>query len=286
MLQGMSLSSIPQPHHLLTHPSIGRKILHFTLPNKPNFYAVHEDIICCTSALIREAMQKHRKPLHRQDDCDICYVSLDPRARNITFCRKCGDNVHEACLQEWWKQLLLVDQREDSSSHVPTCPFCRATWSDDEDQIFHLAVAEDLDDCALQLYVNWLYSRILHICSAISPTTDEFNATILKCWEVANAFQDETFKGEVFTVFFTTEGKAPLDTDSIDWAFVEGKRSEDIEQFVIDVVSAQLEPGRLLEDAREWPDVFVMELAYGVLVERRWGNLEEMRDAFFGLGRR
>lgn len=63
----------------------------------------------------------NRKPI--EGDCPICYEEFDAVGANeaIVYCRaSCGNNVHEACIDQWAK----------ASAGKLTCPYCRSNWFD------------------------------------------------------------------------------------------------------------------------------------------------------------
>lgn len=85
----------------------------------------------------------NRKSLKEDPDCPICYETLtEDQATIITFCKVCGNNVHEVpidnigkrgpckhhtngcakdCFQQWTRQLTKQGQ-------TVTCVFCRSPW--------------------------------------------------------------------------------------------------------------------------------------------------------------
>ncbi|CAO3646312.1 unnamed protein product [Cunninghamella echinulata] len=59
-----------------------------------------------------------RRPLDTSD-CPVCCEEFDANKINeITFCRICGNNVHQACFNMW----------KSTRGSDTTCVFCRAPW--------------------------------------------------------------------------------------------------------------------------------------------------------------
>ncbi|KAF1843704.1 uncharacterized protein K460DRAFT_289503 [Cucurbitaria berberidis CBS 394.84] len=252
--------------------SIGSKIVRFKIPNLDRRFTVHEDLICRTSTFFKTRLQKRRKILNDQDECCVCAEALNPHIKDLTFCIKCGQNVHETCIETWKRS--FVHQGYDKPP--PTCPMCRATWKN-EPLLKYLGVEGDLDAEAVQAYLDWLYCSSLHIDKSVSRKTDAFNVALLKVWEVANAVEDETFKNEIIRTFFT-EARACFWSDSVKWAFTQSKRSEEIKAFVIEVFMAYMEPGWFKKEAAKWPDVFTWELADVAMARGERKSFKELEE--------
>ncbi|CDS06873.1 hypothetical protein LRAMOSA09398 [Lichtheimia ramosa] len=71
--------------------------------------------------VVEEESSVQRRDLD-EVDCPICYESLaEEPLVTITFCRTCGNNVHQDCFNKWSQQ--LTRQRL-----AVTCVFCRSEW--------------------------------------------------------------------------------------------------------------------------------------------------------------
>ncbi|CDH61417.1 ring finger domain-containing protein [Lichtheimia corymbifera JMRC:FSU:9682] len=71
---------------------------------------------------VEDESSLNRKSLKEDPDCPICYETLtEDQATIITFCKVCGNNVHEDCFQQWTRQLTKQGQ-------TVTCVFCRSPW--------------------------------------------------------------------------------------------------------------------------------------------------------------
>jgi hypothetical protein len=148
---------------------------------------------------------------------------------------------------------------------------CRATWKN-EPMLKGVRIAERLDAESVQCYLGWLYSSQLHIPTSIDRKSDAFNLALLKCWAVASAMEDASFKKEVLRTFFE-DAKARLWRESVQWVFVEGWANEEIRGFVVEVFMAFVKLGWFKEQADMWPDEFVRVLADKALegMERKMG---------------
>ena len=66
-----------------------------------------------------------QKPITTEEDCPICFESMDGEANdtnNILFCStSCGNSMHMACFNKWRRAKVLT-------AELVTCPFCRIEW--------------------------------------------------------------------------------------------------------------------------------------------------------------
>ncbi|CAN9083880.1 unnamed protein product [Alternaria sp. RS040] len=242
--------------------SIGNKIIRFKIPKLDRRFTVHEDLICRTSRFSEDRLQKHRKPISNSDECCVCAENLDATLKDISFCAKCGQNIHEVCIQAW-KRSFTASGDEDS---LPTCPMCRASWKNDP-PLDHLDLKPDLDPEAVQTYLDWLYTSSLNITSQISPSKDASSLVMLKLWTVANAIEDPSFKAKVIITYFTKD-PIPFPTHSLKWAFAERKCDDEIREFIIDFGLEVIQPGFFKKASKIWPEAFIGELADAAMV--RW----------------
>ncbi|KAI4697250.1 uncharacterized protein J4E84_000377 [Alternaria hordeiaustralica] len=214
-------------------------------------------------------MKRNRKPVFSIDECCVCAEALDAMIGDISFCAKCGQNVHEVCMEAWKRSSTTSSKKE----LIPTCPMCRASW-ENESLLNQLDIESELDAEATQIYLDWLYTSTLHISAKVSRVTDAFNLVILKLWTVANAVEDPVFKSQVIATYFA-EARARFWKESVKWAFVDRKCDEEIRAFVIDISLAYIEPGWFKSEGKNWPEAFVSELADAAMV--RWGDRKDGR---------
>jgi hypothetical protein len=165
--------------HLLTKFSLGHKFIRFTTSSKDRHFAIHEDLICASSKLFKERLQKDRKKV--EGKCAICHEELDAKAGDLTFCKaECGQNIHEKCMTQW-----LAER-----GSAKTCPMCRKAWKVDGQE--SVALDHDLDTDAVQLYLDWLYTGKPQFEDSIDRATDNFNIHLLKAFAVSDVMKDDT----------------------------------------------------------------------------------------------
>ncbi|KAH7393862.1 hypothetical protein DE146DRAFT_110285 [Phaeosphaeria sp. MPI-PUGE-AT-0046c] len=269
MASSTSPTVMNKPHPIIT----GTKIIRFTIPSTCRRFTVHEDLVCLTSKLFSSTLQANRKSLSPSSTCSICYDMLDPIVEDIAFCAACGQNIHAGCIERWKQRQRVGDAEKDT---LPTCPMCRATWKE-EPLLKSRSVREEVDAGAVQMYIDWLYTRTLRVPAGTSRNSDAFNVALLKCWAVAAAMRDEVFKNAVVGTFFD-EAKARFWSDSVKWTFVEDCKVKEIKDFVMEVFLAFMEPGWFREESARWPEVFVREVGESLLEDGRMKGYEEIKS--------
>ncbi|KAJ4384614.1 hypothetical protein N0V86_000214 [Didymella sp. IMI 355093] len=267
------------PETLLTLYSIGSKIVRFDIPNLTRRFTVHEDIICRTSKAFKAHLQRERKEI--ATSCSICFDDLNAAAQDITFCEKCGQNFHEDCIDEW-----TADRT--GANGPATCPICRGQWIPRGSSNFErLRVNQELDGQAVQIYLHWLYSGTITIDASVSRANDEFNVVLLQCWEVSDAVDDESFRGAVICTFFN-EAEAHFWSKSINFAFVDGKGSDAMREFVMDIFLTLVGNNWFETKSTRWPEAFVRKLADHCMKKALSGekikSYVEIEVAHFGPG--
>jgi hypothetical protein len=265
------------PEASLTLYSIGSKIVHFDIPNLTRRFTVHEDIICRTSKVFKARFQRERKEV--ATSCSICFDDLNAATQDITFCEKCGQNFHEDCIDKW-------TAARTGANGPATCPMCRGQWTPrSSSNLECLRVEQELDGQAVQLYLHWLYSGTITIDASVCRTDDEFNVVLLQCWEVSDAVDDESFRDAVIRTFFN-EAEAHFWSKSINFAFVGGKGSDPMREFVMDIFLTRIGNNWFETKSRRWPKTFVRKLADHCMKKALSGektkSYEEIDVAHFG----
>ncbi|KAH5589137.1 hypothetical protein HBI45_223650 [Parastagonospora nodorum] len=268
--------------------SIGNKIVRFRIPSIERRFTVHEDLICRTSTLFKKELQNNRKIVEHAaeaEECCICQEVLDPTIKDIAYCVKCGQDIHDCCIEQW-KRSSTTPIKPGAVRPLPKCPMCRADWKT-EPLIKSLALNDKLDAEAVQRYLDWLYSGLLHIPATMSRKTEVFNLALIKCWAVAITMEDKCFKNVVVRTFFS-EVTAQFWFESVRWAFANGGAKDEIKEFVIDVFMSDMEAGWFSKDGHNWPTEFVMVLADRALdgaarrsydqVQKDWTKKLQMED--------
>lgn len=148
-------------------------------------FVVHEDLLCATSKLFQQRLQKHRKLIG--GECSICHEEMSSIRADITFCRsECGQNFHEHCLEQW-----------KSSGPDMTCPMCRREWTKESMTTLEVPSQDDIEPEVLQTYVDWLYTGTIHMNPAIVPESDDANVFLLKALALAYSLDDSVFRSTV-----------------------------------------------------------------------------------------
>ncbi|KAF2827381.1 hypothetical protein CC86DRAFT_393528 [Ophiobolus disseminans] len=251
--------------------SLGSKVVRFQVHNVDRRFTVHEDLICRTSAYFKNQLQKNRKPLHQDpsmEECCVCQDELDPIIADITYCITCGQNVHNSCIEKWKR----TSNQPSGDRQPATCPMCRAHWKLEPLLLKNLIIDAVLDAEAIQIYLDWLYSSNVRISDNIDRASDDFNVKLLKCWAVAEAVEDVSFRDAIVTTFFVESG-SNLGKESIKWAFTDGYGGEEIEDFIIQVFMSSMKPGWFRKESAAWPDLFVRKLA-----DRAFAEMDEKRS--------
>lgn len=104
-------------------------------------FCVHQIRLCATSSLFKNKLEAGRKRI--EGDCGICLEPLKAHDKILTWCKTCGNNVHQECLEKWAKQDM-------------TCPMCRAPWVPRE--MFETLTFRDFDPVGFDVYIQWLYT--------------------------------------------------------------------------------------------------------------------------------
>lgn len=104
-------------------------------------FSVHQVRLCNTSSYFKNKLEPGRKRI--EGDCGICLEVLMSHGKILTWCTKCGNNVHQECLEKWAKQKM-------------TCPMCRAPWVPRD--IFETMSFRDFEQTGFDVYVQWLYT--------------------------------------------------------------------------------------------------------------------------------
>lgn len=175
-------------------------------------FAVHEDLLCATSKLFRNRLQKHRKL--NEGERSICHEELNAIKADITFCRsKCGQNYHQHCLEDWKNSPL---------DGGVTCPLCRHDRTPEPTAVLALPGPNDFEPETLQTYIDWLYTGTIQVDPKIPPESDEFNVYLLKAMSLACTVADEEFASSLkahLVAHFESKVNTGFRKASIEYAF-------------------------------------------------------------------
>ncbi|KAI4644744.1 uncharacterized protein J4E78_009563 [Alternaria triticimaculans] len=122
--------------------SFGGRLLRLRVGPQRRTVSVHEDMLCKRSKVFKDRFQPERKDV--EGECVICQEGLDPMVKTLTYCKSCGNNLHEDCMEEW-------------SGTNSTCPMCRAEWV--MPPFLNSVDLEDTNANDFDMYVQWLYGH-------------------------------------------------------------------------------------------------------------------------------
>jgi hypothetical protein len=80
-------------------PSFGGKLLRLHIGPRNRYFSAHEDLLCARSTYFKNRFQKIRKVV--EGDCAICHEALNALTETITYCKTCGNNLHQDCMKQW-----------------------------------------------------------------------------------------------------------------------------------------------------------------------------------------
>ncbi|KAH6637385.1 hypothetical protein C7974DRAFT_450262, partial [Boeremia exigua] len=122
---------------------LGCRMLTCKVGPQEKFFRVHADLMCKTSRVIRNKIQRKRRKI--EGDCPICHEELRPEAEDLTFCdASCGRNFHSSCMTGWIQR----------ATAAATCPLCRHDWVQVSDRTLDMT---DISERGFEIYVEWLY---------------------------------------------------------------------------------------------------------------------------------
>lgn len=228
----------------------------FKLGSNKKPFTVHEDLLCATSAIFKNELQKKRKPV--SGECPICHEEVDLKVGNVAFCRsQCGQNFHDHCIDKW----------SESQNGPANCPVCRQAWSERPQEIIELWCNENLEATAVQLYCNWLYTKQVQIDEDVVRDSEDFGICILQglkvslwinaqdfaCALVATYFSENKFERG----FWINATKYVYENSNLWCSMWEG--------FVMDVFLANLEHDAFQAEYDEFSPKFREELTHKLL---------------------
>lgn len=237
--------------------SLGRKIVQFKTSNSKRQFKIHEDL-CNDSKFFKQRLQKARKDV--DGECPICHEDLDPNKEDVTFCRaSCGQNLHEECMEQWMQAQTVP----------PRCPLCRKFWKQKREE--QITLDKELDPDAVQLYLDWLYTKRLVFPEDLDQKTEEFSLFLLKAWTVSETMQDADFRHRLVAKYVSTTEDSPelsIWTECVQYAF-ETQSSEMMRTFVVDAFLVDIEPGWFDASADFFPAIFTHALCRSILLSMK-----------------
>lgn len=218
---------------------LGHSTVRFKAKDNKRSFSVHENLICSQSKLFKEKLQPRRKPV--EGKCAVCQENLNPHIGDITFCRAaCGQNIHEERIERWIRTRA-------------TCPQCQEQWQPKSNE--PIVLKEALDNDALQLYLDWLYTNRLLIRTGMYRLRGRFSLDLLKAWTVSDVVQDDAFRHALSAEMISRGDLDKLNTDAIKYAF-EQCPSSTMQAFIIDAVLTKSTPRTLKSKLIAFPPSF------------------------------
>ncbi|KAI8939762.1 hypothetical protein NX059_003505 [Plenodomus lindquistii] len=215
--QGVSKARQLSPLH------IRGRILRVEVGPERQGFSVHEDLLCSRSPYLKQAFQHVRKSL--EGDCAICCEDLDSDTSYVTWCKTCGNNIHQDCLQQWVKT-------------SNKCPFCRTTWK--KSPFFHQSELHELDADGFEVYANWLYTARIpsYRLSKGENTTD--CTRLIKAHLLGEKLQDKGFQLAVrkHIVQESLDNVQGISLASITYGYSAMKGPSTFKQFLVDLYAA------------------------------------------------
>jgi hypothetical protein len=209
-----------------------------------------------------------------EGECPICHEDLDPSKEDVTFCRaSCGQNVHEECMEQWMQ----------AQKGTPRCPLCRKFWKQKREDL--ITLGEELDPDAVQVYLDWLYTKRIVFQMDPYGLEEYFSFSLLTAWIVAESMQDVDFRHQLVAKYVsaTANGEdTSFGRTSIHYAF-ETESSPSMRAFVIDAFLVDLDPGWFDDSAHLFPANFLHKLCGSVLRSMKdQKRIHELLDTYTG----
>jgi hypothetical protein len=246
-------------------PRFGGRLVCLKVGPQRRKFSAHEDMLCMRSKFFKDWFQTARKDV--EGECVICHEDLDAVVKTITYCKSCGNNLHQACMEQWF----------DTSS---TCPTCRAEWvMSDFLGAFNL---DDTDADGFDAYVQWLYGRKIPTYVADKGDVQVRCRRLVKAHIVGDSLGDEDFvkvvRHEIVkdslegaytisvdvlnTVYKTTAGPCTLRSFMVCLYVLHGNRGNWIHQVntlchaaLVDLTTHMLEEAELQSAEDIWTDM-------------------------------
>lgn len=202
-------------------------------------------------------LQKQQKKV--EGECAICHEEMDERIGDITFCQgSCGQNPHEHCIAQW----------NSARAGPAACPLCREIWEQRTEDL--IEVDKVLDDSAVQVYLDWLYTRTIRVDPGINRESDDCNVQLLKAWRVSVVMADHKFQEAIIAehisrlVDGTNKG---FRIEAVSYAY-DHDMNFYMWQFVVDSVLAGANTPWFDNSAEKFPVLFIRDLCVAAMSKR------------------
>lgn len=146
-----------------------------------------------------------------------------------------------------------------------TCPLCRKFWKQKSEDL--ITLDKELDTYAVQLYLDWLYTKRLLFPEDVVHQDEDFIIFLLKAWTVSDAIDDANFRYALIAEYISlveNEEYTPIWIDSIEYAFSD-QSSANMKAFVTDAFLADIDPDWFDESSEDFPTAFTHALCRLIL---------------------
>jgi len=243
---------------------------------------MHVDMLCERSTFFKNQLQESRQDI--EGECVICHEDLDPVALSLTYCKTCGNNVHENCRDKWNK----IDN---------TCPTCRAKWV--EPPSFQSMDLAQVKVNGFDMYVQWFYGSSLPAYNADGEGGELCCIRLINAHIVGDLLEDSQFvqavRKEVIKcslnisdasrytllahVYKSTNGRCALRKLFIDLHILRNRHimaqmREAPEDITHDLIRRLLERSRALRDEDVWS--FMSDEGH---IEQEEADIDEVDDS-------
>jgi len=190
-------------------------------------------MLCKRSKVFKDRFQPERKDV--EGECVICQEGLDPMVKTLTYCKSCGNNLHEDCMEEW-------------SGTNSTCPMCRAEWV--MPPFLDIVDLKDTHANGFDMYVQWLYGHTFpKYATDDGDEVDHFDR-LSGAYAVGRKYQDDEFLQAVREEFIRCS--LPLTVESRYACLAQRLRNSDgpghVMRFLVDLFTLRYIQKHQLDD--------------------------------------
>ncbi|KAF9701047.1 hypothetical protein EKO04_000471 [Ascochyta lentis] len=247
-------------HKVKKHKPIlfGGTFVHLLIGPHNRKFSAHEDVLCSRSAYFKKRFQEVRKDI--DGECAVCIDNLESVAAETVFCRTCGQNFHNKCMDQWLQTMN-------------TCPTCRTVWKKWPNM--RSSTLDQLDPEGFEVYVQWLYS---HQIPSYGSDKDANARCIrmLKAHLLGNTIKDNDFLLAVRNEIVETAVEAGLEYSAIDFAYKNTLKPCSLRQFLVDLYALTGDAQSLKEG--NVSHLFLIDMVQSFIGKSR--NLSEGADVW------
>jgi hypothetical protein len=213
----------------------GRRLIRLQVGPQRRSFSAHEDMLCMRSKVFRDRFQTARKDV--EGECVLCHEDLDAMGEDLTYCKTCGNNLHQDCMDQW--------------SHTNnTCPTCRAVWV--KSPFINTFNLEDTDADGFDVYVQWLYRCAIPTYAADKEDVRFRCRRLVKAHVVGDNLGDEEFVKVVRCEIIKCSlgGTFSLSVTALKWAYSMTDGSCILRRFMTDLYALHGNRGNWLGNSQ------------------------------------